>query len=245
MTLWACVVYDKYWALFLGRPTNMKSSDLEVYHLSKQFERLGTFLPAGQERALETRIYEALLDLMELAGRITENMEGRSMSDSQAIDHDGYLRMAALDREFGRWYDRLPVSLKWTPENIKTAPLSFFLLHQQYHCALILLHRPFAMYEDPAASIEEDHTVANSHENHFSALSRAVCTKQAIKVAKVFWHHRQRFDTRQIPVTGLQHAVSSSFSFFNIIPLLYFREKSQNKRSLTKLTLHREQQQQH
>src|ERR1700750_3028265 len=82
MTLWACVIYDKYWALFLGRPTSMKSSDLEVYHLAKHFERLGTCLPAGPEKALETQIYEALLDLMELAGKITENMDPRSQTDA-------------------------------------------------------------------------------------------------------------------------------------------------------------------
>jgi hypothetical protein len=208
MTLWACVIYDKYWALFLGRPTSMKSSDLEVYHLAKQFERLGTsFLPAGPETGLETQIYEALLDLMELAGKITENMDPRSQTDAN-IDRDAYLRMAALDREFGNWYARLPEPLKWTPANINTAPFSFFLLHQQYHAALILLHRPFALYEEPSGSDSED---SNSPDNHFSALSRTVCTKHAIRVARIFWQHRQRFDNKQIFVTGLQHAVSSTF----------------------------------
>jgi len=175
-----------------------------MYDLAKLFERLGRCQPAGPSKALETQIYEALLDLMELAGKITDNIEARvSMSDTAIIDHDAYLRMAALDREFGRWYAKLPDSLKWSPENIRTAPLSFFLLHQQYHVALILLHRPFAMYEDNPAS-EEDH--AGNADTHFSALSRAVCTKQAIRVAKIFWHHRQRFDGRQVPITSMQHA---------------------------------------
>ncbi|KAK5277645.1 hypothetical protein LTR16_009532, partial [Cryomyces antarcticus] len=100
MTLWACVVYDKYWALFLGRPTSMKSTDLEIYNLTKQFERLGSCKPAGPQKSLETQIYEALLDLMELAGKITENIDPRSQS-AVNIDRNGYLRMAALDRELG------------------------------------------------------------------------------------------------------------------------------------------------
>jgi hypothetical protein len=202
MTLWACVVYDKYWALFLGRPTSMKSSDLEIYHLSKQFERLGTCKPVGNEKATQTQIYEALLDLMELAGKITENT-GQGETGG-AVDRDAYLRMAALDREFGAWYARLPEALRWTPQNINSAPLSFFMLHQQYHAALILLHRPFAMYEEPNTNDEDN----NAPDNHFSALSRTVCTKHAIRVARIFWHHRQRFDTKQIPVTAMQHAVS-------------------------------------
>lgn len=205
MTLWACVIYDKYWALFLGRPTSMKSADLEIYHLTKKFERLGTCRPAGPEKSMETMIYEALLDLMELAGKITENMDPHrsqtAMSDPHtAIDRNQYIRMAALDREFSSWYARLPEQLLWTPNNIATAPVSFFLLHQQYHSSLILLHRPFALYEDQAGN-------ENEPDDHFSTLSRTVCTKHAIRVARIYWQHRQRFDTKQIFITGMQHAV--------------------------------------
>lgn len=183
----------------------MKSADLEIYSLSKQFERLGTCMPAGPEKSMETQIYEALLDLMELAGKITENMDPRSQQPDAAVDRNQYLRMAALDREFSNWYARLPEQLRWTPANIATAPFSFFLLHQQYHSSLILLHRPFAMYEDQSMNGYD----SNGPDDHFSALSRTVCTKHAIRVARIFWQHRQRFDTKQIFVTGLQHAVSS------------------------------------
>ncbi|KAF1978720.1 hypothetical protein BU23DRAFT_563628 [Bimuria novae-zelandiae CBS 107.79] len=201
MTLWACVMYDKYWALFLGRPTGMKSADLEIYNLSKQFERLGTCRPVGPEKSLETQTYEALIDLMELAGKITENMDPLKQN-TESIDRNQYLRMAALDREFSTWYARLPEQLRWTPANIATAPFSFFLLHQQYHSSLILLHRPFAMYDDQSSQGYE----GNGPDDHFSRLSRTVCTKHAIRVARIFWQHRQRFDTKQIFVTGLQHA---------------------------------------
>ncbi|KAF2440096.1 hypothetical protein P171DRAFT_489873 [Karstenula rhodostoma CBS 690.94] len=202
MTLWACVMYDKYWALFLGRPTGMKSSDLEIYSLSKQFERLGTCKPVGPEKSLETQIYEALIDLMELAGKITENMDPLKQNSEPIVDRNQYLRMAALDREFSTWYARLPEQLRWTSANIATAPFSFFLLHQQYHSSLILLHRPFALYDDQSNQGYE----GSGPDDHFSALSRTVCTKHAIRVARIFWQHRQRFDTKQIFVTGLQHA---------------------------------------
>jgi hypothetical protein len=64
MTLWACVIYDRYWSLFLGRPLTIKTADLEINSLANQFERLGTCKPAGAEKSLNTRIYEALIDLM-------------------------------------------------------------------------------------------------------------------------------------------------------------------------------------
>ncbi|KAK5158109.1 hypothetical protein LTR04_005309 [Oleoguttula sp. CCFEE 6159] len=226
MTLWACVVYDKYWALFLGRPTSMKSTDLEIYNLTKQFERLGSCKPAGPQKSLETQIYEALLDLMELAGKITENIDPRSQS-AVNIDRNGYLRMAALDRELGAWYARLPEPLKWTTANINTAPFSFFLLHQQYHSALILLHRPFAMYDDPNSSDSEEITRLD---NHFSALSRTVCTKHAITVVRIFWQHRQRFDTRQIFVTGLQHAGTAATAL--VAALAFLKDSSDRSNNM-------------
>lgn len=200
----------RYWALFLGRPTGMKNADLEIYSLSKQFERLGTCKPVGPEKSLETQIYEALIDLMELAGKITENMDPLKQNSEPIVDRNQYLRMAALDREFSTWYARLPEQLRWTPANIATAPFSFFLLHQQYHSSLILLHRPFALYDDQSNTGYE----GNGPDDHFSALSRTVCTKHAIRVARIFWQHRQRFDTKQIFVTGLQHAVSETSQTF-------------------------------
>jgi hypothetical protein len=53
MTLWACIVYDRYWALFLGRPTMMKPADMEVYRLCRDFERLGACEPAGPDKSWE------------------------------------------------------------------------------------------------------------------------------------------------------------------------------------------------
>ncbi|KAF1955049.1 hypothetical protein CC80DRAFT_475133 [Byssothecium circinans] len=225
MTLWACVIYDKYWALFLGRPTSMKSADLEIYNLSKQFERLGTCRPAGPSKSLETQIYEALLDLMELAGKLTENMDPRSQSPDSVIDRDQYLRMAALDREFSTWYARLPEQLKWTSANIVAAPFSFFLLHQQYHSSLILLHRPFALYEDQ--SIQSD---GSGPDDRFSALSRTVCTKHAIRVARIFSQHRQKFDTKQIFVTGLQHAGTAATAL--IAALAFIKDPNERNNNM-------------
>jgi hypothetical protein len=221
MTLWACVIYDKYWALFLGRPTSLKSADLAIYNLSAQFERLGAIDPTGPAKTAETQIYEALIDLMELAGRVTDVRDPKSSADT---DHSAYLRMAALDRELGAWYSKLAKPLQWTPENINTAPFSFFLLHQQYHCTVILLHRPFALYDDANPSAESDSSDSSELDSHFSALSRTLCTKHAVRVARIFWQHRQRFETRYIFVTGLQHAGTAAIAL--VAALAYIKDRS-------------------
>ncbi|KAL4937895.1 hypothetical protein BDV06DRAFT_232259 [Aspergillus oleicola] len=207
MTLWACVIFDRYWALFLGRPTALKPDDLEIYELSQQFDRLGTS-NQGSEKTLELQIYQSLFELMELGGKITGMMRNAS-SRSADLDRQLYLRMAALDSELEKWYTRLPEPLKYTAENSRTAPPSFFLLHQQYYSTMIMLHRPFAGYEEilgPHGERKEDEGDSPPAQKHISALSHATCTTCAGRIAQIFWQQRQRFDTRKIFVTGLQHA---------------------------------------
>ena len=176
-----------------------------MYRLSKQFASLSASKPAGIEKSLETQIYEELLDLMELAGKIAEIKDTEAQS-SQDVDkaNSAYLYVMNLDRQLQTWYRRLPENLVWKPANIQTAPFSFFLLHQQYHCSLILLHRPWAKYEDPTPPSSDDGNDEdiniNADDNH-SFMSRSICTRQAIRVSRIFWHHRQRFDTRRIFVT--------------------------------------------
>lgn len=205
MTLWACVVYDRYWALFLGRPTALKADDLEIYELSDQFGRLGTCQPVGEEKNIETQIYEALIELMELAGKITEIMDKMS-NKSGNPDRLACIRMSALDRELERFYARLPPPLQYTEENFQNVPFSFFLLHQQYYSTIILLHRQFARYDDIVDNKDQDGLGYRDTASHLSALSRATCTNAAGRIAQIYWQHRQRFDTRKIFVTGLQHA---------------------------------------
>lgn len=215
MTLWACVIYDRYWSLFLGRPLTMKSVDLDIYSLADQFERLGTCMPAGQSKSINTRIYEALIELMEIAGKIVEHAEFRqSLEIAQGPDQQAYFKMAGLDRDLHNWVSHLPQDLRYTEENRANAPYSFYLLHQQYHAVLILLHRPFARYDDPSNGETDEVSALDSH---FSRASRAICTKSAITVARIFWQHRQKFDGKQIFCVGMQHAGAAATALISAL----------------------------
>lgn len=234
MTLWACVIYDRYWSLFLGRPLTIKTADLEINSLSSQFERLGTCKPAGPEKSLNTRIYEALIDLMEIAGKIVENSDHRrdliDPSQGQTPDQSAYFRMAALDREIHNWASRLPSDLRYTEENRANAPFSFYLLHQQYHGVLILLHRPFARYDDPNNQETEEVSALDSH---FSRASRGICTKSAVAMARIFWHHRQKFDGKQIFCIGMQHAGAAATAL--IAALAYIPDTADRNNNMSYL----------
>lgn len=142
---------------------------------------------------------------MEIAGKLVENTEHRKQETlpTDTPDQSAYFKMAALDRELHNWMARLPADLKNNEENRRNAPYSFYLLHQQYHAVLILLHRPFARYDDPNKPETEEISALDSH---FSKASRGICTKSAVAMARIFWQHRQRFDGKVIFCIGMQHA---------------------------------------
>ncbi|KAM7221981.1 fungal-specific transcription factor [Rhypophila decipiens] len=218
LVMTACVMFDRHWALLLGRPTTIKNQDLGIKLLPKERFPL-TSSPTIDEL------------LMDLASRIADSQN--TAYDTSAIlattegDGNAYLQAA--------WYRRLPEELSWTPGNIKAAPFSFFMLHQQYHTCMILLYRPWAKYgpitleglnggyHTPPAS--QNQTPPRDGFNHGLgssgsissegrvALSRRMCTQHAVRVARIFWHHRHRgFDGTKISVMGIQHAGTSALA---------------------------------
>ncbi|KAH7133402.1 fungal-specific transcription factor domain-containing protein [Dactylonectria estremocensis] len=267
MAMRACIIYDKYWGLFLGRPLAIKSQDVDL--LSNRLSHLNWTTFETPKRDLCSEIYEQLTELMELAGRIVETRDNTVSNNaseqynlfaSAEAEDNAYLHVINLDRQLQNWYRRLPVHLAWKPSNIKMAPYSFFLLHQQYHVTMILLHRPWAKY----GSITGDGASTGSHPspegNHMSiapdatsqhamlateshslgmgdphiavhdsrtSLSRSICTQQAIRVARIFWQHRQRYDGRKIFVTGIQHAGTASLAL--IAALAYQRSEADRR----------------
>jgi len=287
----ACVLYDKYWALFLGRPTSIKSQDIGMDLLSKKFSMLAS-APSnfdGRERspskATDVEVHEQLIELMEIAGKIVETRDHHKLNFSyepsthmfgtSETEDNAYMQVISLDRQLQNWYRRLPDHLTWKPANIKSAPFSFFLLHQQYHVSMILLHRPWAKYgsitsSDGSSTNSHPSPSSTSHQLHNSqapdnsqttpstslpgsttttmplsshtlglgdpqslvddsrtSLSRSICTQQAIRVARIFWQHRQRFPSRKICVTGIQHAGTSAIA---LIAALAARQTSESDR---------------
>jgi len=203
MLLWYACVCDKLWAIYLGRPTTLKVSDIAPSCLSKDFGRLiNARLPTPLNKSTETRVYEAYLKLMDLLEPLCDTVL------KPAKTTDGYFRIAALDRELDDWYAKLPEDLIWTEENIANGPPPFFLLHSQYHAALILLHRPYVNYE-AITGPSQSHgapSAKTDQSNHFTLLSRTVCVDNAKRIASIFRSYRERFNIAQVFVTGLQHA---------------------------------------
>ena len=71
--------------------------------------------------------------------------------------------------------------------------------------------------------------------DHYSTLSRTICFENAIRVARIFQIHRKRFDTRQIFVTGIQHAGTAATAL--IAAITQIRDSDQRIRPLQHLRI--------
>jgi hypothetical protein len=66
------------------------------------------------------------MDLLEPLCQTTSLSKNAKRSDT-------YLKIATLDRTLNDWYSDLPEQLRWTEDNVRIAPSSFFLLQYVYH----------------------------------------------------------------------------------------------------------------
>ncbi|CAK7231960.1 hypothetical protein SCUCBS95973_008100 [Sporothrix curviconia] len=222
MVLWACILHDMYWALYLGRPITLKPVDIAPACLSNDFTRLICCRPSGHEKKLTTRIYEHLLQLMDLISPLCD----RSTLARPTRTTEAYFKMVALDEDLHGWYEDLPDDLKW-PTARPNMPSSYFLLHTQYHAALILLHRPFVQYRagagagagagadtrpgadntfvnDDAAGAEVPAAAGNKR-SRFTSLSRPICAEHTGHIVSLFQEYRSQFDVSRVFGTGLSH----------------------------------------
>ena len=104
----------------------LKASDIAPACLNKDFDRLieSQTRTYAYEKTIETKVYEALLQLMDLLEPLCETRDLRK----NLKPSDAYLKIATLDRKLNNWYADLPERLRWTPENLARAPASFYLL---------------------------------------------------------------------------------------------------------------------
>ncbi|EXJ72887.1 uncharacterized protein A1O5_04035 [Cladophialophora psammophila CBS 110553] len=197
----ACTAFDKLWAIYLGRLTTIKSSDFRHHtYLDRPQEFQDEQPQADQdfEKNIDIQCFDALLDLLDITAKVVEYLYSRQSS----LNHNAFVVISSLDADLKKWYSRLPRSLTWTPENIETAPLSYFHLHSQYHASLVLLHRPLALYEQTEFDSESDSDIIM---NTISPVSRAVCIRHTFKMVHILSRQVQRFDPTRSPQAQLQH----------------------------------------
>ncbi|TDZ17948.1 Nitrogen assimilation transcription factor nirA [Colletotrichum orbiculare MAFF 240422] len=226
MVMRACVLYDKHWALFLGRPMSIKEHDISISLNPRGLSQLTSLIHgssvAQQNDDMPLDICDQLVQLMRLAGQVAEAYDGPGRDK---LGGDGGFSIFDADGRQTKAYLQA-----WRPSVVKSAPPSYFLLHQQYHVSVILLHRPWAKYDtmvedgsrgadllshSPLSASERKDvpsglspaTWDSERTNEERGLpSRRICAQQAIRVARIFLQQEGRFDGTKMFITAIQHA---------------------------------------
>lgn len=248
-----CIMLDRQLSVFLGRPTSIKHQDIGFDFGSTDFTPLSmdsslfsmSEFDVKPTMLTDAAVYQQLLELLGIVSNITGHYSTRTDgSQVGGSDGNGYLQAVALDRELQSWYRRLPAYISWSPMTVKTAPLSFFVLHQQFHVCMILLHRPWANYgpspsestnsgymfspasrhgnldpfgDAPAAIANAFGSQPHTTDGSKVALARSMCTQHAIRVARIFWQHRQRFDGKKMGLMAVQHAGTAALALMGAL----------------------------
>ncbi|EPE10175.1 nitrogen assimilation transcription factor nit-4 [Ophiostoma piceae UAMH 11346] len=228
--LFASIVIDRFWGLFLGRPTSIKFADISISNGPDQLHPMHGCLPMGLECRFETEIYESLIRLTNTASKLTDAAH-RHYTTS---DPSSYYFVTGLHRELRAWYCQLPRHLRWTPTNLaRNPPSAFFNLHQQYHTLFILMYRPFlsAGKAPPVGTHntggglavgadeerENDYADRDGNEQDLGVdsvmdMARKTCFAHAIEIARIYEVFCARFEYRTMFVTGMQHAATAAFA---------------------------------
>lgn len=129
----SCIIHDRAWALYHGRPANMKDSDISTSYLNQKSLNQCNRVEGDQEwtRTSEQTLHEQILDaLIELSGyssQIHDLVQPR-LTPEVIVDENRLTDVAFLDARLKTWYSTLPPRLTWTAENIKTAPRLYFVM---------------------------------------------------------------------------------------------------------------------
>ena len=133
----SCMIYDRAWALYLGRPAVMKLCDVSSSCLTIRVaeDNDSTASPRGgqanehlsSDQDIHGRISDALLDLAELCLKIQDIAQPRLVPGTIA-DEDRLLEVTVADKKLRSWHSTLPADLKWTEQNAKKAPPLFFMM---------------------------------------------------------------------------------------------------------------------
>ena len=107
--------------------TTIKSSDLNPHVFLDRAPKVhgdGLEVAIVFEENMDNQCFNTLLGLLDITVKVVEYLYSRQSS----LNHSDFLVIGSLDSDLKDWHNRLPSNLAWTPENIETAPLSYFHL---------------------------------------------------------------------------------------------------------------------
>ncbi|KAJ7594197.1 fungal-specific transcription factor domain-containing protein [Mycena floridula] len=192
---YTCVVLDKYVSSYIGRPLSIFERDFDTLLLSEDdAEEMGKWKPQDSERTMSVpaRIISCFNSSATLSGILGMIIQAIYAVRSYGRQAESVFLEGLLDK----WYLELPAHLRHEPgSRQQPIPLPHVLvLHMQYWCAVLLLHRPFIRLGDKQDSddmevrvvAEKSYELCAAAANHITAIARLYMEKYPIERCPVF-----------------------------------------------------------
>ncbi|KAI0410042.1 fungal-specific transcription factor domain-containing protein [Xylaria palmicola] len=243
----ACFLYDRYWALFLGRPTSIKRQyvDWSVPKTAAPTTHLPGYNAAAMSntQAIEEEIHQQLIELMDIAGRVvdsrSETRPGHNTNQplSTGLDEGTAIDMSTLNQQLRDWHGRLPSHLTWGVDNARTAPHGYFLFHEQYYAITILLHRSQEPHGSRFKGTPESPSSSDARETAGLSFTTqpalGVCTHAATQLAQIIAQSKQNYDLKDTCCTSLQPAGTAAIAL--LAAIMYGQDETERRLHLSSL----------
>lgn len=123
LVYWACVLFDRFWGLYLGRPFCLNATDIPAQEAQWM----------AVNSSWEAKMAYAWVSLLVIIGDICDVLNA---------DVRAYGQLEDFDRKLQSWRSNLDPSLQYR----KGCPASVSSLNLQYSAAMTLLHQPTARF---------------------------------------------------------------------------------------------------
>lgn len=186
----ACVVYEGVWTLYLGRPSSIPTSIMNI-----------AASRCREKRKSDSPWLNAWVGLCIPMAKATHMLNEQCISDS-----DRSSALGRLVKDVEEWYGHLPPELMYQENRLTSMDLSGYGLHSQYCKVLILLRR--ALYCLPNPRKRRYSEMGSSEETQTALDERGVTTYQyALRIARLVVTYREVFGMEKIPSIMLDNAV--------------------------------------
>ncbi|OAL56030.1 hypothetical protein IQ07DRAFT_583454 [Pyrenochaeta sp. DS3sAY3a] len=203
--LTACLVYERLWCLYLGRPSCVTASMLRI--------------PPPTQDASRDAMVDAWLGLCEPMSEITS-----ILNSSQPMGISASRRLVELDDQLKAWASELPLSLKYKENDAWDMEASAYGLHMQYFRVRILLHRGHRTRSSRKRKADEIDLEPVTLHGWSTEKSKAVIYSDATSIARLGLAYKQIYGTENTPSIMLDNLYAAARIL--IIPFLRSPERS-------------------
>ncbi|ORY07866.1 hypothetical protein K493DRAFT_201670, partial [Basidiobolus meristosporus CBS 931.73] len=154
-TWWVCYLIDRFSSVCVGRPVSIDDQQFDTPLPSLTNDDLLATVDVSPRTGLSLRPFHEVIKLHKLIGRILSTMY--IVRTPKTRNYQKFrTSLIDLDSQLNVWLNSLPADLAYVPANYGTGnpPKSPTLIyaHAWYHCALILLHRPFVLRPESSST---------------------------------------------------------------------------------------------